>query len=536
MRFDLEITRQNIDFCFIPNNSNILNQLAPVFYLNIDSNNKIPSDYVSCDNYNSNTNFKSMGEYELKEGPYIDNVKYSKFLLTNISKFSTVKNTKVPIYFYHKIPAIIKSEAIVIEDFFGKEVSKDEYLVDYNNDNTLVYMNKTGQTLFIRYTSEKRTKKELLNLIPVFQEASWSDIDSTGKIAEFKYIYIYNNRAILTSYNGELYITYTNETGLIRPPLGNIEDSWFIGILNNEYKKDSYTYNMPEYYLQQIDSDGRYKFIEFKKCTKLYGKYVKSQYNIHNTKSEDIYLYIKDGNTGLIKYAFTYNKSKVGLAYDNNISYGELKSYNSDGVLESPIEIEDKDEVYASHYTKEDYYEYNLLDLRTITQDSLTFYAIYIKPNITEGRSVYHAIIGDIKDNNQDGLYFNSFEEYTTYINDPSRNYYHLGLFNLVFNIEDLTTLDMRDLKDVILEKEEIAKLSIDMLYYDIINNNITIPTRDAVVVSMNVKRLQDEGKISIDENDELTAESKNYIRELEKNISRTLHASTKPLYEIIRK
>ena len=61
MRFDLEITKQNIDFCFIPNDSNILNQLAPVFYINIDSNNKIPSDYVSCDNYNNNTSYKSIG-------------------------------------------------------------------------------------------------------------------------------------------------------------------------------------------------------------------------------------------------------------------------------------------------------------------------------------------------------------------------------------------------------------------------------------------------------------------------------------------
>lgn len=531
MRFDIEITKQNVDICFVANDSSISNQLAPVFYVNLKTEDKVPSDYISCDNYN--TNKLLVSEYELKEGPYIDNVKYSKFLLTNISKYSTVKNIKIPLYFHHIIPSIIKQEAITIEDFYGREVSKDDYVIEHTDTNTLVYINKTGQILFIRYTSDKKTVKELLNLVPVFQEASWADIDSTGNIAKYKYIY--SDRAILTSYNGELYISYTLDTGFLRPPLGNIEDSWFIGVLNNEYKNDGLTYNIPEYYLQQIDSDGRYKFIEFKKCTKLSERYVKSQYNIYNNKSKDIYLYIKDKNTGLVKYAFTFNKSKIGIIYDENISYGELKSFNSDGVIQSPVDIGENDEVFTSHYTKEDYYEYNLLDLKNLEQDSFTFYAIYIKPNISEGRSVFHAIIGNKKENNNE-TYFNTYQEYLEYINDDNRKYYHVGLFNLVFDKNDITTVDMRDLKDVFLNKKEIAELSLDMIYYDILNNNINIPTRDSVLVSLDMRRMQDENKISTDIDGNITEESKAYIRTLENYISRTLHASTKPIYEIIRK
>ena len=531
MRFDLEISKQNIDVCYVTHGSNISNLLAPVFYLNLGTTDKVPADYVSSDNFNSNK-FLSVGEYEQKEGPYIANVKYSKFYITNISKFSIARNTKIPIYFFHIIPATIKAEAITIEDFFGREISTDDYLVDYTDTSTLVYMNKTGQTLFIRYTSENKTTKELLNLVPVFQEASWSDIDSTGRIADFKYIY--NDRAVFTSYDGELYITYSRDTGILRPPLGNIEDSWFISILNNEYKKDNLVYTIPEYYLQQVDSDGRYKFIEFKKCSKLQGRYVKSQYNIHNTKTKEIYLYIKDGNTGNIKYAFTIDKSKVGLTYNENISYGELKSYNSDGVIECPVDFDNLDEIYVSHYTKEDYYEYNLLDLKELSQDSFIYYALYVKPNILEGRSVFHAIIGDNR-GNEDGIYFDSYSDYLEYINDESRQYYHAGLFNLVFDKEDIKTLDMRDLKEVMLNKKDISELTTDMIYYDIINKNINIPTRDAVIVSLDSRRLQDEEILKLEE-DSFIDESKNYIRTLEKNISRTLHASTKPIYEIIRK
>ena len=67
------------------------------------------------------------------------------------------------------------------------------------------------------------------------------------------------------------------------------------------------------------------------------------------------------------------------------------------------------------------------------------------------------------------------------------------------------------------------------------INKNINIPTRDAVIVSLDSRRLQDEEILKLEE-DCFIDESKNYIRTLEKHISRTLHASTKPIYEIIRK
>jgi len=532
MRFDLEIPQFNIDVCFIKNGDSIPNVAVPTYYIKINSSDKIPSDYVTYDNYYSEEDHLYNG-YEIKNGPYLDNIKSSKFLITNIAKFSLVRNTKMPLFYRHFIPVIIKQEGIIIEDYYGTIVPSEDYLIDYSDNGTYVYMNKTSKVLFIKYALNNSSRKELLNLLPVFEEAEWSDIQANQILKPNKYIY--REGAIDTSYNGELYITYLSNTGLFRPPLGNIDDPWYIGILNCELTIDDNIYKIPEYYFQQMNADGKYKFVEFKKCKKIYNRYVKSQYNIHDKYYDDIYLYIKDGNTNKVKYAFSYNKSKIGTIYKDNIVYGELKFYNNDGVIESPVEILDTDEVFASHYTRENYYEYNLLDIKSLNLNSFNYYAIYIKPNVTEGRSVFHAIIGDRKDEDDQNLYFNSFDEYKAYIDNEDRKYYHVGIFNTLFKKDDIALLSVLDQDTVMLSKEEIANINVDMLYYDVLNNKINIPANDAVIVSMDTSKLQDKGIIQQDNNGVIDNSSKDYIRILEGYTTRTLQVSTKSIYEIIK-
>jgi hypothetical protein len=105
--------------------------------------------------------------------------------------------------------------------------------------------------------------------------------------------------------------------------------------------------------------------------------------------------------------------------------------------------------------------------------------------------------------------------------------------------------LDVKDNEHIYLNDKDICENSIDMLYFDIQNKNINIPTNDAVLVSLDLERLQSEKIINIIVEPEmyngitptrLTSESLDYIEVLEKYISRTLPVSTKPIYELIVK
>ena len=265
MRFDLEIPSIRTDMCFIKDGNTIPNMVAPLYYINMDLDDNIPSDFITVNSKYLSSDILT-GSYEVVAGPLLEDVKSSKFLITNISKYSFKRNTKIPLFYRHFIPYIIKEESISIVDYYGVQLDTEDYLIIYEDSGTYVYLNKVNKVLFIQYVSENKIKKELLNIVEAFQEVDWQDLLEGPILPKNKYLY--RDGTIDTSHDEDLYITYLNNSKLFRKPLGNIEDQWFVSILNCTMKDGNNIYQIPEYYNQGFNSDNKYKFIEKKKCIK----------------------------------------------------------------------------------------------------------------------------------------------------------------------------------------------------------------------------------------------------------------------------
>lgn len=534
MRFDLEIpATKNIELTYIKEGQRISNGLVPLVYIGIDTSELFPEDFITSNAQSSIESF-IVSKYEKINGPSIINVKSNKFLITNIYKYIS-NNKAIPLFFKHEIPLKIKSSSIKIVDFFGVIQDKSLYKIEEEEDSTTIYLNKNNKILFAEYSSEKSTNKVLLNLEPVFSEAGWEDI-LNGEISKYKYILDGNN--IKTAHDEDLYIVYLSDVSLFRNATGNIDDPWYISILNTEFNHNGNKYRIPEYYLQSFSSDSRSKLVTHKKCRIIHDSYIKSQYNISHKFNDSIYVYVYNKFTNRIKNAFTTNSSLSGKLYKDNIVYKLITDFNSDGIIYLPIKLTTEDVVYATHYTNEEYYEYKMLDLNSSISDYVDYFAIYIKPNVSEnGYSISHAMIGSMIQNSQFESY-KTIEDYENAINDPSKDCFNAFTVCLISvndrNINSIEYHDIRSTGNKIIDKYSACKENIDILYNDIINNNISIPTNDALIANVNIKKYLDSGYLTYNtETKELNDFSKKFVSNMLDIIHKNLDASTDAIVEI---
>lgn len=524
MRFDLEIPPLNLtSVVYIREGDNISSSAVPLYYLSADYKDKLPSDFISIEQKYNKHIFIS-GGYEKFTGPSIE-YKGTKFLLTNIAKYSEKMGVKIPLFYRFKIEDRVFNEAIKIVDYFGIEVSKDDYLVQQIDSYSYIYMNKENKILFIEYATQNKSIRKMLNLEPVFKEAGWTDLDERSNVLNNRYIL--SDGIIITSHLEELYISYLNEVSIVRTALGNLEDPWFIGVIGGSFKS-TYQYNIPEYYEQVKTTDSKFKLIEDKKCSKVYGKYIKSQYNIQITEFNHLYVYIYDFYTKELKSVHTTNKALKGIIYKDAIRYKTILDYTNDGYIELSVQLEEDDVAYATHLTEEEYYEYKYLDLSSSSSSGNFYYVLYVKPNITTGRSVFHAKIGRRNPEDTSVDYFDTYEKYESYI--ATKKYYHLTSVNIRnTDINNFTeVIDVRKYGISILDRFKLCNMSPDILYYDIINKNITIPTNDTVIAYIDTERLIEEGKLVFDSStNKFDTNSINIINRMYNFVEKTLNVST---------
>lgn len=533
MRFDLEIPQLNtVDVAFIKEGEKIPESAVPLYYVEADYKDSFPSDYISIETKYVISPFIT-GGYEIFKGPCVS-ARSNKFLLTNVAKFSEKIGSKIPLFYRYKIDDSIVPEAVRIIDYFGIEINKDEYLVEKLDIYSYVYMNKINKLLFIEYTTENKVYRKLLNLQPVFREATWADLDERANV--IKNTYLVSDNIIVTSHTEDLYISYLNESDIVRTTLGNIEDPWYISVLNVEFKQKisgmEYKYTVPEYYLQQFNMDVKFKKIENKKCKKIFGNIIKSQYNIHYDRYSHIYVYVYDFYTKELKHAFSTDTSIRGTLYTETISYKLISDYNDEGYIQLPISLDEDDIAYVTHTTNEEYYEYQYLNLNSSINSGNYYFALYLKPNINENnRSVFHAKIGK-KDDNLGYESFDTYEEYQTFL--TNNKYYHITsvtLRNIKTDKFD-NVLDIRKYGISIIDKQKLCRITADMFYYDIINENLTIPTNDTVVAYLDLDRMVSQGKLTYSNiTKKFDADSLSYIQKMYDIIEKNLNISTHMIF-----
>jgi hypothetical protein len=320
---------------------------------------------------------------------------------------------------------------------------------------------------------------------------------------------------------------------MVRPPIGNLEDSGNISVLNSNFKIGDNIYYTPEFYTQRFNGGENLKYIEMKKCKKLYPDIIKSQYSIAQNRYGDITVYIKDFYTKETKYVFTTNASLIETEYQDGLYYVELTDYSTSGFIKLPISMKEYEVAYISHYYKEDYFVYPGLNINSMEIDDLFYAAVFLKPNMIDGQtSVGHKIIGNFSGINiegQEDFYFNSYNDYILFI--EAQGYMHLSLITASPYIDEkfITTYDIRKQNGILVDKLDACKLDLDILYTDILNGEFIIPTNDTVLVTLYPERLISEGKFEFDENGELTdLKSIDFIKMLVDKLYKNLDISTK--------
>lgn len=522
MRFDLEIPSQNIELAYITEGNNIQNSLTPLLYMSINKE-KLASDFVDIDNIYVSSNEILTG-YTKINGPLIRDIKSDKFLITNIIKILQ-NNTEIPFFYKHKIPYKIKEDGINIIDYYGNKVSKEEYVIHINTNSTIIYMNKTEKILFLEYSSNNNLNKEILNLVPVFQEATWDDIEYNILP---KQTYLLKDNIIETSHDEDLYIHYISNGNMIRNVIANIDEPWYLGILNADFKIENNRYRVPEYFLQDFDNDYRQRLIKNNKCISIENRYIKTQCKIAINELDNVEVYAYNNSNNKLIAAFSTNRSLEGRLYKDNISYEYIDTINNDGFIYLPIEIEPYYSFYASYFIDEEYFQYKSLDLNSDAIDNSDYIVIFLKPNILDNeRSVFHAVIGGLQND------FDTIEEYE--INATENGFFTIAIVSVKNNIKNAANyIDITCDGGKVINKEYACKISKDILYKDIIDKKISLPVNDLLIANINIKSLQDKGYLRIDsETLEFDDFSLEYINKINDILGINLDASTQYILEI---
>lgn len=551
MRFDLEIPNTNIDLIYVPEGTPIPNGAIATCFVDVDSRNVSPADMLSMDENVIKNPFAGYNVLEVNGPSFL--VNSDKFLITHISKYVISLNSKVPLFYKYTINSRVQEDAVKIFDYYGVLMSEDEYIIDTASirdgnkfiDVTNIYMNKPNRIMFVEYADTDGVHRGLLSLTPIFTEATWDDLIAGESLPDYKYTI--SNNTVDTSYNGTIYLMYSYMTSMIRMPVANIDESWYIGILNTSFSSEvagsKFSYSVPEFYIQNANSASKYRRFVHNRCKKILDGYIQLQAPPSLDKLDNITLFVEDYYSGVTKAVFTTdpvlkNRNFVGT----NLTYvyipAEDRSY--DGVIRIPMNLYENDVVFADFSIDEQYYEFRLVDFSTALLSHGGYFSIFMLPNTPDAvASVYVAYIGKLDTRSMteklgiQGVGFGNMEEYYKFC--EFHGAYHLATIAISANKqrELITVHDARTVGGDIADKYTICKNSSDMFYKDIIERNILLPINDSLLAVFDSKRLRESGIIKLDEtNWSIDDRSKLIINQIYKTIQENLDVSTGVTFE----
>jgi hypothetical protein len=544
MRFDLEIPSTYVDLTYISEGNKLPSAAIPLYYMDINYKTKIPKDFLTI-NEDVVEDPTSELIFEEAAGPSFG-IRGNRFIITNVAKYSSIYNTKVPLFYKFILNERVSEFSIKIIDYLGNQLDRDEYIVEEAATRTVIYINDYDKLLFVEYISSNKSVKKIISLQRIFEEITWDDIvRNPNEIPRYKYL-VSDDGMLQTSHNSTLYVKYEHDIHLLQTPVANIEDSWYIGLKNTSFKvlnEDSgitYNYEIPEFYIQNPLAQHRLEEIKDKKCIIIYEDIIKLQSVPAENALDKIRLVVKDYFTNEIKYAFTTNQELNGAQYEG-VYFSLVKDFNNEGYVQLPIKLSPNDTVSASYLVKNDYYKFRFLNFNSSEVGQDCYFAIYMKPNPQEVElAVFYAVIG--KKENQDidaatwrqGRRFGTIEEYKNFIKE--NNAYHVATIGIStsteLNISNFT--DIRSIGGEIINKESACRITADVFYDDLIKGNLSIPTSDSVIANISASKLIANKIANIDTNTLQTDNhTKQFIENAREVIDKNLDATTKSIIEI---
>lgn len=514
MIFDLELKYKDPNVVFLEEGTIIPSNINPLYYVSKKSERYVPSDIIDIEGYNnsiiaySNLPVDQVEFINRYAGGYSFYVKSDKFLLTDVVKYSYRFNIRVPMFyksvFVLDMQDILNRSTIKLFDTLNNPIDPELYYIKTENNTITIYSNLIDEVILVEYTYNNNIKKELLKLTPVYTEVDWAFIASPDRQMP-DYTYMQNEGIAVTKYDNHLYILYQYELGLIKPPVANLTDEWYLLIENHNLTLPDSTgayninYSVPEYYMQRFhQSIGKKEYLDIS-CKVLDNGYIQTQLPVPKEYINAVRIHVIDIDNKTIKRAYTTNKTDYYFNYDetSNITYQPIEDYNYNGIFKLSEAILPDEEVIASFNVKDNYYIFRSANLNTDDVLSHETVAIYITPyqNMLT-KSIYYALIGkhDSRPNitkiKNDASGFTNIADYMQALAETDS--YHLGYVRInkvklanMIQLEDITITE-RDYIDI----KQSSEINQDIFLKDYLDGTITLPLGDTVIVDISDKIL----------------------------------------------
>ena len=367
----------------------------------------------------NNKNFLNLNEeITLVNGNFFHEAK--EVLITNKISLD-VQNNEVPIYYRHKRKVKEASvHCVKLGDNYDVEAG---FLIEDNilyTNYTNYFEESTGKynLYFVSGVDlQGAAFNELLNLIPVFKEASWEDVDlESGELAENTYTqtsdglgYLYNinynttkcRETTTTSENFFVKVVEQNLIKILPPETYSLNNDWVVRIQDGRIVSNNKTYKVPEYKNQPFNPT--YGLIAFrnKQCFKVNSNVIKLPVNKIKVDLENltnVSVYIRDSEENVLKVVTT-NKGLVGKRYSDSevlYEYGIVSWDERKGLIELDFTVSNTQVITADFHYFADSYLYKEVSLNPFFNEDVVYnrYFFYLKPNEND-KSVYYLILNE---------------------------------------------------------------------------------------------------------------------------------------------
>jgi hypothetical protein len=342
------------------------------------------------------------------------------FVITDV--FVETENTiqSVPLFYKHvidsnKLPrqssgaldTNYELQEVVILDQYFQPIGLTEKYVDTTNG--IVYLNLQSeynsstdysiyyiQYKFVDASGSVFTHQDLLSVEPVYQLATFSDLDgSLAIIQDGRKVYLIEEQAsqfVITLPISGAYAYQSIGSGRIRilPPVsGGISDNWFVRISNSKFYTSinsvRHQYSIAEFLTQSFAPEPPIKVVSLEDSTVLTKTLLKLDHK-DIVQDDDLELFINievtnASGTGIA--AFTTDSSSVGDIASNSVAYvmwsntsrvGIKSVDNSTGIVDiEGLDLLTSYTVNSDYYYKETHYEYNTINFNPVSnRDILT--------------------------------------------------------------------------------------------------------------------------------------------------------------------
>jgi hypothetical protein len=443
----------------IPTRLNIKKRREYVRYRTLSNQNNINLSYLIGDEVTPTNNFfisdksTSLTQNRIPSSQQVTvdstksiSVNVDKFLITDVFTEETSTKAATPLFFVHKLKNFnsdledfseLSLLSIEFANYNFNPIELDEYVLDvseglvYNNiENEYDSNSGTIDVTFVKYTVRQisgstqtiNVYRELVNNSPIFEQATFDDIDSFGILKTDVKKYLIEPQPGFSSFLVTLPVfaqyaykeTPESRIKVLPPAATNLSLPWYPRITNGQFVTSlqasdttfrNYKYYIPEFNSQIFNPYPPYKLIIEQEATYISSNIIKvpKKLVLDTAIGLNIELIVEDreGNT---KYAYTTDEEKLQYLFEGSIQYvnGILSIDGPNGFIELVNSIHDDDKVTVSYYVEENEYEFNFIDFNPSNNLEILNQriVIYVVPESTQTgqltQSLYYLVVNTL--------------------------------------------------------------------------------------------------------------------------------------------